>query len=163
MSPKNKIHGFREHRIYRIWRSMKLRCDVPSNTAYKYYGARGVSYCTEWSEFIAFLKDMGLPPDDTYSLDRINPNGNYERGNCRWLDVTRQNRNRRNSRFYDWKGQKMVISAIAEMEKVCNQRIRHFVKKRGMSIDAAMDHIRKLDRQKKAALSKLPPEDKNES
>lgn len=73
---------------------MRERCNNPSAINYDLYGGRGVRVAPEWDDFEAFLADMGPRPANT-SLDRIDPNGDYETRNCRWTDATTQNRNQR--------------------------------------------------------------------
>ncbi len=73
---------------------MKGRCSNPNNPDYRYYGARGITYCEEWESFEEFFADMGHRPPGT-SLDRIDPNGNYEPGNCRWATAKQQANNKR--------------------------------------------------------------------
>lgn len=83
---------------YTIWRSLKERCEDPRKIAYKWYGARGISVCKEWSEsFEAFYSSMGPRPSVKHSIDRINNDGNYEPGNCRWATTIEQSRNRSNT------------------------------------------------------------------
>lgn len=82
-------------RTYRTWDSMRARCYKPHNISYKYYGALGVVVCERWKDsFDNFLADMGERPKDR-SLDRINPEGNYEPGNCRWATSKEQAANKR--------------------------------------------------------------------
>ena len=85
---------------YRSWESMKRRCTNPTTAGFASYGGRGISICPRWLDFEAFLSDMGERPDGR-SLDRINVNGNYEPGNCRWATPTEQARNKRSSVFRD--------------------------------------------------------------
>jgi hypothetical protein len=70
--------------------------------------------CARWEEsFEAFLQDIGHRPGLNYSLDRIDPNGNYEPANCRWVEIRVQNRNRRGVRWYEFEGQLALIGDIA--------------------------------------------------
>lgn len=78
---------------YRSWRSMWTRCTNSKQKSYKYWGARGITICDRWQSFETFLADMGERPVGA-TLDRIDPNGNYEPSNCRWATFSVQTRNR---------------------------------------------------------------------
>jgi hypothetical protein len=81
--------------IYRSWQAMKWRCLNPKTRSFQNYGALGVTVCERWcNSFETFLADMGeRPPGKT--LDRIDPHGNYEPGNCRWATPLEQRHNQR--------------------------------------------------------------------
>lgn len=81
-------------RTYNSWRAMKERCENPSNISYPYYGGRGIRFGSRWKFFFKFLIDMGPRPLGK-TLDRINPNGNYTKQNCRWTTPKEQTANRR--------------------------------------------------------------------
>lgn len=76
-------HGQSKRRTYRIWSRMLERCQNPNIDHWKYYGGRGIKACDRWLKYENFQADMGLAPDGL-TLDRIEVNGNYEPGNCRW-------------------------------------------------------------------------------
>lgn len=79
---------------YETWRGMLERCTNPNNKSYERYGGMGILVCEEWKDFQNFLQDMGERPEGK-TLDRINPFGNYTRGNCRWATPSEQALNRR--------------------------------------------------------------------
>ena len=87
-------------RLYRVWISMRARCNNPNNKSFKYYGGKGVLVCDEWSDYYAFKRwaeNNGYDKNAKYgdcTIDRINPNGNYEPSNCRWVDMATQNNNK---------------------------------------------------------------------
>ena len=77
---------------YRSWSAAKGRCNNPAN---KYYGARGIKMCERWmNSYANFVADMGERPEGLF-IDRINNDGNYEPGNCRWATRSEQERNKR--------------------------------------------------------------------
>lgn len=90
-----RTHGRTASREYSSWRGMKNRCLNPNTTGYENWGGRGITVDPRWAaSFEAFFKDMGERPAG-HSLDRINPDGNYEPGNCRWATRHTQRVNRR--------------------------------------------------------------------
>ena len=92
-SDANRTHGQSETRAYSIWRTMWRRCTDPSSVAWGRYGGRGISVCEAWRDLGTFMADMGEPPSGR-TLDRIDPDGNYEPGNCRWATPKEQAANK---------------------------------------------------------------------
>ena len=96
---KSKCRNGNPSPEYKTWQRMKNDCYNPRARKYPIYGGRGITVCDRWlHSFENFLADMGTRPADKTSVDRINNNGNYEPGNCRWATAIEQARNRRNNR-----------------------------------------------------------------
>lgn len=86
----NLTHGSANKSItYRSWKEMRQRCKNPNSDKWKWYGGRGISVCPEWDDYTKFLADMGERPVGT-SIDRIDPDGNYCKENCRWATAKQQ-------------------------------------------------------------------------
>lgn len=99
-------HGMRGHfsPTYISWAGMKNRCDNRNEPSYPDYGGRGITYDPRWADFETFLHDVGHRPE-FHTLDRIDPNGNYEPGNVRWATDAQQANNTRRSRHITWNGE----------------------------------------------------------
>lgn len=106
-------------RTYNTWQRMKGRCRYPHhNRNFKNYGGRGIKVCERWQKFENFLADMGeRPPGRT--LDRINVDGNYEPGNCRWATPTDQAANSRR-----WRGRSSTVEHLLPKQGVaCSNHV----------------------------------------
>lgn len=94
-------HGMGHTKLYRVWVSMRQRCNNKNNRAYKWYGGKGVKVCDEWNgshNYEAFYKwAMASGYKQGLTIDRIDPDGNYEPSNCRWITISEQQKNRSNS------------------------------------------------------------------
>jgi len=99
----NATHKQSRTRTYHCWSMMKQRCLNPKVKFYPHYGGRGIAVCPEWMVFENFYADMGEMPVGL-SLDRIDPNGNYCKENCRWATSKEQNNNKRELPFLDIEG-----------------------------------------------------------
>lgn len=86
----------------------------PRNPQFGDYGGRGITICERWESFENFLADMGEGPSNK-SIDRIDNNGNYEPGNCRWATQSEQSRNRRSTHLLTHEG--VTLSLIEWSER----------------------------------------------
>ncbi len=139
---------------YYSWVQMKTRCLNPRDKAYARYGGRGIKVCARWQKsYVDFVADVGRRPTPEHSLDRIDNNGNYEPGNCRWATSKEQCRNRRSNIVLEFNGQKRTIAEWAEFTGLSRECIWHRLNKHGWTVEqtltitaaegAALRHLRK--------------------
>jgi len=126
---------------YRAWASMIQRCTNRQSKAFEWYGARGISVCERWKDFPSFLADMGSRPPGT-SIERIENEGNYEPGNCKWATREEQMRNTRRNGNVVFNGKTMCATDAARALGIPPGRIFWRVHKHGVSHQEAFDAIR---------------------
>ena len=98
-SKRFQTHGYSKNykmrKEFQAWASILERCLNKNCRFYHRYGGRGITVCDEWKHsFTNFINDMGDAPGKEYSIDRIDPDGNYEPKNCRWTTRDIQNINK---------------------------------------------------------------------
>lgn len=141
---RNTIHGLTKDKgrtpEYSSWANAKGRCFEPNGPGYARYGGRGITMCKEWSDgFAAFLRDMGPKPSSAHSLDRINNDGDYEPGNCRWATRIEQNNNTRRNSFIVVRGARMTVAEAARQFGIHQSCLRERLSK-GIAPDIAILH-----------------------
>lgn len=131
-------HGKYGTQVYRAWAGMKTRCYAAKEKQYHLYGGRGIKvYEPRRVSFVKFYEDMGDPPGQGYSLDRINNDGNYEPGNVRWADKYTQQNNKRNNRLLTVRGQTLTLAQWGREMGISDQTINSRLR-RGLSPEKAI-------------------------
>jgi hypothetical protein len=90
-----------DHPLYITWAQMRRRCNSPNATSYHRYGGRGITIDKRWDDFWVFVNDMGDKPSHLHTLDRIDNDGPYGPGNCRWATRKEQSRNTKRVRWIE--------------------------------------------------------------
>lgn len=128
MGKSNTTHQMSRSRLYKIWDSMRYRCDNPNCKEYKNYGGRGIKYDDKWSDFNSFYLDMYEGYNDNLTLERIDVNKDYTKNNCTWITMYEQQSNKRNTLKINYKGQERrvvdICKEIGISPKTVHSRIR---------------------------------------
>lgn len=132
-------HGKWGSRIYKIWQMMIQRCENPNHDSYKHYGERDISVCKRWHDFESFYADMGEPPSEEYELERIDVNGNYCKENCTWVTRKEQCRNKRNTIYLEYNGEKRPMAEWAEILEMNYDTLQGRIFDSGWSVEKAFE------------------------
>ena len=118
-------HGLTRTGIYNVWMGMRDRCHNPNNASYDRYGGRGIEVDERWfHSFEEFYKDMGPRPDGM-TIERIDNNGNYEPGNCRWASRREQANNTRRNRFVETPLGRLTIAQLSRATGMTIEGLRY--------------------------------------
>jgi hypothetical protein len=118
--------------LYKIWGAMHRRCYNPKDTAYSYYGGRGVTVCDRWHDpggFERFELDMAPKYRPGLHLDkdiRFPGNLEYSRLMCQWVTPLVNSQNKRNSLFCLYLGQYMKVAEAASLLGLSYRQVRHW-------------------------------------
>jgi hypothetical protein len=145
-------HGWARTPEYRAWKSMRARCENQRNPAFARYGGRGILVCERWHGehgFENFLADVGPRPSPEHSIERIDNDGNYEPGNCRWATRVEQGSNKRNNATLTVNGETATISEWSRRTGIGRTTIRERLRVGrpvanavGDQVDACQSHRR---------------------
>jgi len=136
-------HNMRHTRLYEIWCSMRGRCENESNKAYKWYGDRGISVCSEWLGEDGFMNFYNWSMKNGYAenltIDRKYVNGNYEPSNCQWVTMKAQANNTRRNIIIFYKGEKKTLAELCEEHCLKYNIMYNRITKLGLPFDVAMN------------------------
>lgn len=131
--------GVRKRAEYRIWGGILYRCTNPGSPAYARYGGRGIRVCEAWrSSFARFLADVGPRPSPAHSIDRIDNDGDYAPGNCRWATAAEQARNRCQNVWITLDGETRCLLDWAQLRGLSLATVEARMYQRGWSAERAV-------------------------
>jgi len=107
-------HGMSRSKVYQAWSDMKQRCLNPTTPRFKDYGERGLKLDPDWMDFVVFYNELGDPPTNNHSLERINNCLGYVSGNVCWATSKQQANNRRSNHQIEYMGETMNLTEWAE-------------------------------------------------
>lgn len=139
-------HGLRHTRIYSVWGKIKGRCYNKNTPCYDRYGGRGIKMCDEWRDnpeaFAKWAYENGFDENAEYgecTLERINNDGDYEPGNCKWASMREQSNNRRSNRVIEHNGEKHTLAEWTRILGVSNSKLIWHLNK-GRTIQDVIDN-----------------------
>lgn len=139
-------HKQSKSRTYICWQSAKNRAFNVNGTDYQRYGGRGITMCQEWKDsFLAFLKDMGHVPDG-YTLERIDNDGNYEPGNCKWANRKEQSNNTARNRYITYNDKTQTLAQWADEYGIEYMLLFNRLEL-GWTMDDALTRVNRLTRE----------------
>lgn len=144
----NYIHGKGARNStasYKTWIYIKSRCYNKNNHhTFQYYGAKGIQMWEPWvndpESFCTYVESMENYGKPGMTIDRIDPLGNYEPGNLRWITLSEQQKNKTNNNLIEWNGEKMTISEWGEKTGIDRRTIQARLRL-GWSVDRALSVI----------------------
>ena len=112
----NSTHEGSKTPLYKVWRTMKTRCENPNSEKFTRYGGRGIKVCSEWQDFTVF-RDWAIENgySDELSIDRRDNDGDYKPSNCRWVTMKVQARNTSSNRWIELHGVKKTLAEWSEL------------------------------------------------
>lgn len=134
----NVIHGQSKSKLYCIWSSMVSRCNSGKSKDCRDYHDRGICVCEEWKSFPSFSSWANANGYiDGLSIDRIDPNGNYEPSNCRWITMREQANNKRNTIYLTLNGERKTLIEWSRSFGISPKLVRQRLSK-GWSAERAL-------------------------
>lgn len=127
-------------RLYNIWAGMKNRCyNKRSAELYGKYGKRGISVCNEWRESYTAFREWALSNgyNDSLTIDRIDPSGDYCPENCRWATQKQQQNNRTNNHYITFCGETKTMAEWGDLAGFGRSVLEHRLS-RGWTVQDAL-------------------------
>lgn len=134
----SRTHGQKGSPLYQRWKGMKQRTSDPNDKQFADYGGRGIKVCERWMSFERFAADMGPTFREGLSLERIDVDGDYSPGNCTWITIAEQQRNKRTTIRVTFRGQTKPLVEWCELLGLNPKSVRQRIRRRGWPIERAL-------------------------
>lgn len=118
-----RIHGMTSSSEYRVWQSIRSRCQNPRYQLFNNYGAKGIKFDSRWNSFKVFLSDVGYRPSENHVLDRVSKESDYGPQNCFWIHKNLASNHRSNTHLVNIGGETTTVSEAARRYNLCKQTI----------------------------------------
>lgn len=115
-----ELHGDTGTRLYRIWKSMKCRCNDTNHPTFKHYGARGITITNEWQNSYSTFKQWAMSNgySDNLELERVDVNKGYSPDNCKWVSHHEQTLNRRDTLYVTIDGNTLKLREFCSLHNI---------------------------------------------
>lgn len=130
-----KTHGMSTTPEYAAYYAAYNRCTNPKSEKFPQYGGRGIEF--RFTSFEEFFEHLGKRPSGDHSLDRIDVNGHYEKGNVKWSTLLEQSHNKQHSHLITFQGRTMVLTAWARVLGVPYSRLKGRLRRLGWDVERA--------------------------
>lgn len=141
-------HGMTDTKLYNVWSGIKNRCFNQNTKEYKWYGKRGITMCEEWkNDFLSFYTwahshgYIDSAERGQYTIDRINPDGNYCPDNCRIATQLEQMNNVRTNHLVTCNGETHTIAEWSRKTGISQGKIRNRLVRLGWSPERALQTV----------------------
>lgn len=128
MSFLNFRHGESKTKLWKTWKGVVERTTIKNSSHYNRYGGKGIGIYSDWMVYENFARDVGFPPSDLHSIDRIDNSKGYFPGNVRWATMKEQASNRSTNVFVLVDEEKMILSDAAKKLKISKSSASRWVR-----------------------------------
>lgn len=143
---RNTTHGMSNTRLYGLWNDIKRRCYNTNDVSYKSYGARGIKMCEEWKNNFQSFADWAyktgydaMAQRGEYTIERIDINKDYSAENCTWKTIAEQQRNKRSTKKYSYKGKCYTLSELENLSGIKSATLFNRIEYIGMPVENAVN------------------------
>lgn len=138
-----KRHGLTRTPIWNAWSAMLERCTESNHSGWKKYGGRGIAVCLRWRVFENFYEDMRHTWQPGLTLGRKDNNDGYYAGNCQWETLKQQARNRRTTRWLEFRGECKSMAEWAELLGMSYKLVQNRIYQCGWDVERALTEPKK--------------------